>query len=513
MIFDANNLPNHSDIRGTVLLTGCGAGGYALAYYLMGTGHRVIVLESGMHDRNARIQDLYHGSSGHVLGTLGHSRFNTASRTRQDGGSTNCWGGTCRPLDPYDFERGWPITKHDLDPYYRLAHSFCRLDDFIYDPSYWRRRIAAPSAQIMDHVPWLKTVCFQEIAPDYWRFRDVYGPRLAAAQNICVFRNANLQSLETDRNGRKVTSANVATLDGKTFRVRCDAYVLAAGGIETFRILKLSDINQATHGGVGNRHGMLGRCFMVHPLLQRCADVGVDSESFSFYTKPWVIGENKTIITARLAPTKKALIDSRLGNFRFHLPVVDGTLKVNLNWEQLPNPESRLLLDDERDELGQRRVRVSWRMMQEDKETARWAMDLLRLQCEYLNIGPLENVIALNGSANEWPQFDEASRTGLDVGDHHLGATRMGNDPETSVVDENCRLHEVDNLFVAGGSVFPTGGYANPTLTIIALAIRLAEHLRGRFSGAAESSRSVLAGVNGCKPLSGPLLNIAHTRM
>ena len=134
--------------------------------------------------------------------------------------------------------------------------------------------------------------------------------------------------------------------------------------------------------------------------------------------------------------------------------------------EMEPHPDNRVVLVDERDACGARRARVLHDTTAKDRRSLIELHRVLAREFEQQGIGRLESDLE---HANPWPIDTEAS--------HHLGTTRMGTSPKTSVVDSDCRVHSVQNLFLAGGSVFPTSGCANPTFTIVALSIRLARHL------------------------------------
>ena len=513
MITDAQDVAQGATLDTDVCIVGAGAAGITLAQELIDPKLRVIVLESGLPDPDPTISSLYAGEAGNLMRKIGHQDFLTKSRTRRDGGSTNCWGGTCRPLDPIDFElrpgvpfSGWPVSYQHLLPYYKRAQTVLHLNEFVYDdPKYWFSHIAelGHHLRLMPLSDRMKTVIFQEISHneqpfDRRRLRLAYSDHLRHAWNLTLYRNANVLNLETNRRSTNIIHANVASIAGNRFRVRARQFVLAAGGIENARILMLSDQNQATQGGLGNRSDLLGRFFAVHPLIQRAADTVIRHEEWAFYTQPWIAGTNHALITARLAPSERILRESGMGNFRIHLPyyATAGRVVVNLNWEQLPNPDSRVTLSDEIDYLGSRKVRLDWQLSPRDKATARWAMELLSVEFERAGLGPIDMVTQLDGGPDDWLPFDGPFSPGLDPGDHHIGTTRMSADPDTGVVDPHCRVHHVNNLYIASSSVFPTGGYANPTLTIVALAIRIADRIRavlGQPARVARTARRPLA--------------------
>jgi choline dehydrogenase-like flavoprotein len=145
---------------------------------------------------------------------------------------------------------------------------------------------------------------------------------------------------------------------------------------------------------------------------------------------------------------------------------------IMIQAEQAPNPSNRVTLSDERDELGLRRVNVEWRLGELSRRTVEVATRRIAAEFTRIGLGRVQLAAWLTDAD------DAGWRGGLHWGHHQMGTTRMSHDPATGVVDANCRMHHVDNLYVTGASVFPTGGYANPMLSIVALALRLADHLK-----------------------------------
>ena len=288
----------------------------------------------------------------------------------------------------------------------------------------------------------------------------------------------------------------------RRFYVEADRYVLAMGGIETVRKLKLS-------GDLGNNHhDHLGRGFMVHPLLTTAAEARfatpVPLEASNFFRDQQVrlrpggekeeafVHDSAPLVSPGLmakyevfnawgvlVPTAATMAEERIGNFRVILrfdPAGDRA-EVNLNWEQVPNEESVIGLDHaEVDPIfGQPVAHVDWRLREEDKRTAVKALDLVRDHLERNGSTGFRVLTDLSGGPERWT-FGRAE-TALATGDHHMGSLRMSVSPDDGIVDPDCRFHRIDNLYAAGSAVFPTSGYANPTLTIVALALRLADHL------------------------------------
>ena len=142
-------------------------------------------------------------------------------------------------------------------------------------------------------------------------------------------------------------------------------------------------------------------------------------------------------------------------------------ISVTNHCEQVPNRESRVYLSEERDALNMNRLVLDWKVGPEVTRTLMRLDQLLDVHLRKEGLGRY---------ANDHREQDDVSY--LDAA-HHMGTTRMSLSARSGVVDANCKVHGVENLFIAGSSVFPTSGHANPTWTIIALTLRLCDHLKG----------------------------------
>lgn len=145
------------------------------------------------------------------------------------------------------------------------------------------------------------------------------------------------------------------------------------------------------------------------------------------------------------------------------------TVALHLVLEPVPNPDSRITLSSNTDLFGQRKINVNWQIVDKDLSNAYRSLEIAALEFGRLGIGRAYGEIFKDSS--QWPDNLEAGR-------HHCGTTRMTDNPKTGVVDKNCKLNSVSNLYITGSSLFPTIGYANPTPTIVALALRLADHTK-----------------------------------
>lgn len=484
MIFHEHDIPDDTLVSCDVCIVGAGAAGITMAREFVGTSLQVVLLESGGLTPDAQTQALYTGD------VLGQPYFPLdAARTRCFGGTTHQWTGECRPLDAQDFEArdwvpysGWPFGLDELLPFYHQAQSICQLGPYGYTAEDWRgdgvRPIAIDSARI--------TSCAFQYSPPT-RFGDVYREQLQRARNVVTYLGANVVELTAPSNAQQVSTARVVCLSGTNFRVAARAFVLATGGIENARLLLLSDGTQP--GGLGNTHDLVGRYFMEHLYMDTAAELrtrkGVISD---FYTAGHAVHGRRVRGVLALHPdvrkreqlTNYCAVIVAPGTGRRSLPrtlaakaramFAPRTYFIKNVMEQAPNPESRITLGAQRDALGCRRVELRWRTSAIDKFTAHRAHAILG---EALSRGGVARLTSLMGSeVDPWPTRLRGAR-------HHMGTTRMHTDPRRGVVDADCRVHGIHNLYVAGSSVFPTSGAANPTLTIVALALRLAAHLRG----------------------------------
>lgn len=521
MFVDAGSVPAGTVIEADLCLVGAGAAGITLARALIDSGLRVALVEGGGLAFEAESQELYAGSdTGRPYADL------RSCRLRYFGGTTNHWAGWCLPLDAIDFEpreglpyRGWPFGRAELDPWYQRAHDVVQIGRYDYDPASWG--IAVPAIPAPFNGPQFIPRVLQASPPT--RFATVYGPDLRAAPRLSVFLHANALGLATGPGGRQVEELLIGVRPDHRFALRARVFVVAAGAVENARLLLLS--GPPGGGGLGNAHDLVGRFFMAHiEYVGGTIAVSDPYGYFDFCTDFTASAGGARPLVSFVGPSPQAMRARRLANMRitweYHFgPVLEaltaskrllggfgqGTtladllavirdldglagvavrkallgqglpveaLTVRCHAEQLPDPASRVRLGTQRDAFGLPRVVMDWRLSAEDKRSANATLDLLGTELGRAGFGRLRNALAQDDTT--WPADFLGNA-------HQMGTTRMHRDPKFGVVDENCRVHGLANLFVAGSSVFPTSGAANPTLTIVALALRLADHIRGQF--------------------------------
>ena len=476
-------------------------------------------MESGGLEPDTATQSL---NEGEITG-LPYVPLETA-RLRYFGGTTNHWGGWCRPLDEIDFtarpwvpHSGWPLSRADLDPFYRRAQSLCQLGPFAYDAGAWEDQDTSPRLpfsgdRVMTNI-W-------QIGPPT-RFGASYRDVIARSDNVRAYLHASVVNIDTTPTAERVTRVRVGCLHGKRFSVSATLFIVAAGGIENPRLLLVS--NTVQRDGLGNRHDLVGRFFMEHPQLWSGALL-LSRPSFSMglyairdvkrtrvvgcvslaekvqrreqllnacaFLEPDSSGETPAPIggVSQRSPSPSLRQADPPGDFETHLGQVIAdlnhvtlrsgravrrsppvkTFRLFARPEPAPNPNSRVTITAARDSLGMNRVQLHWELSPIDERSMRRSQEILGREVGRAGLGRVRS--ALEDEKGLWTKPEGAY--------HHIGTTRMHEDPKQGVVDAKGRVHGISNLYIAGSSVFPTAGYANPTLTIVALAVRLADHVK-----------------------------------
>ena len=499
-IIDARDLPEATEIEADLVIVGGGMAGIAIATEWAGANKTVAILESGGLEFDQTIQDLYRGSG--VMRAPDNAEaslddYTWQSRMRILGGSAAIWGGKCVPLDEADFARrdwlsrtGWPMTRAQLQPYYDRA---CRLlevplfdRDFDSAQEEGRPPLTVNNARDFFSAPRY----FSPIGGGDQEKFDRFRIAPSEAENVTVYLHANVTEIRQRRRGRRISDLAVACLNGKRHTARGRAYVLATGGIENVRLLLASDL--------GNDSDQLGRNFMGHVTFGQFEDEQpISMLAISDAQRPMTLytdnGRDK--VHCVLAATLDAQRRFSMGNFT--ATMVNATFPPNPNVEatrtlaalldqnglavepaqrvatyfmaeHMPNPESRITLDAANvDALGVPKVRLDWVYTGRDLDNLEAGVNALAQVLGESNTGR----VCWPVPRNEWLAGFSPSR-------HHMGATRMSVNRDDGVVNANCRVHGLDNLYIASVSVFPTSGIANPSLTLVALAMRLSDHLK-----------------------------------
>lgn len=519
--FDA--LPDDA-LAADLVIAGTGPAGATLARALSGSSLRILLLESGGEMREPAADAL------NELENAGRPRIadQWLVRNRILGGTSHSWSGRCAPFEAIDFaprpwvpDSGWPMDAQSLDPYLERAFHYLGVAPGAgrATADFWARARRRPPVPEFDP---------EQLEPQLWAFsRDRshasehtrFGWHLPAdlGANVTLVTHATLCDIELNDAASGLRAVHVAAHDGRRRRLTAPHLVLCCGAIENARLLLNAD-RQVT-GGIGNRYDQVGRYLMDHlrgPTAHfALRGSGSLQRRLGHYRLPgghvfalglhlsaarqqaegllncaaWIEGriarDDPWNALKQLARGKPAGLPHLLRNAallprgltervlaRRGLPRKLDRLDLVCMCEQLPDPASRVTLADTRDALGLRRARIDWRVHDPEARTMRRMSALIA--AEFARLG-LPAPQPAPWVAQEAPLPAEF----LDVA-HPTGTTRMGRDPQRSVVDANGQVHGVHGLFVAGSSIFPTSGHANPTLTIVALSLRLADHLRQR---------------------------------
>jgi choline dehydrogenase-like flavoprotein len=532
MLIDARSVSTGSEFACDLYVVGAGPAGIAIVDRLRSSGLSILLLESGGLNYELPTQKLYVGE------IRGKSYYRLdACRWRMFGGGSNRWGGWCRPLEDADYRQrdwvansGWPIDAQMLRPYEADAAQLFELPNARFDLASWRDRLPEPLA--------LEGTSFENIvfqhSPDT-NFGESHGARVLRAANVTTVLYANVTQIRLQAGSQRVAELQVATLTGRRFSVRPKAAVLAAGGIENARLLLASRADRAA--GLGNEFDLVGRYFMDHlhgpvghmlatPAAGRnhfyrkaifgdvrlrgvitptvaaqerqrllATSIAIEGPSYSLGTpfvgwppllmfapvrsyrllRRWGLasaaeGMKKIAQRTYSVPTRiSTWAQSRMARSHANGASLSHRIySLYFRGEQAPDPANRVVLSERRDALGVPQSRLEWRLNPIDAASIEGWLGVLDhdLRARGLGevIGPLE----------DW-------QSGITGGPHHMGTTRMSADPRRGVVDAECRVHSLDNLYLAGSSVFSTSGYSNPTFTLVTLALRLADTLEKRL--------------------------------
>ncbi|RXH56850.1 GMC oxidoreductase [Granulicella sibirica] len=506
--------PDPSEVA-DVCIVGAGAAGIVIAVELIRQGKRVVLLEGGGADVEERSQETYRSE---VVGNI-HRGVHTG-RFRAKGGTTTRWGGQILEFEYLDFiqrpwiaESGWPFSKDELRPYYERALELEGLGGVIRkDESVWRKiGVEPPSFDGLHSY-------FSRWCPEP-SFARLHRAVLEENASLVVWLHAN--AVEMIFHADRMIGVRCRTLTGVEATFRASRFVFCLGAIESSRFF----LQPSAAGFPWNRSGLLGRHFQDHIDVNAAEIEPIDSEGFhrifdnifreGFKYHPKlrlsssIQQERRTLNVAatmsfisnadealgRLKETAKKILRGRVREVAFadvvfvvkNLPLLvrqtlryaiqnraynpsDAAITLRVHCEQQPDSTSSITLSDERDALGLYRTRLDWQIS--DKELAAIREYVLIAQCSLAGIA---RVIPDPDLVAGKPEF----RAKCDDSNHHMGGMRMAVDPEDGVVDPNLRLHGTANIYVCSGAVFPTSSFSNPTHTVLALAVRLADHLAG----------------------------------
>jgi hypothetical protein len=510
MITDFLKLKHNENLAADICVVGAGAAGMAIAEFFLSENKKVLVVESGNFKFNQDIQNYY------KVENVG-LKFNGAmgGRFRTMGGSTTRWGGQALPLTQLDFKQkdwikntGWPIRKEDLDTYYKKALKFLNVDDLDFDDQIFQKLKIKPldfNSTFHYHVSkWSPN-------PD---LRNVYKKQFEESQNLEILLNANLLNIKLNDEKNYIDLIVVCDMN-KQINITAKFYILCCGGIENARIMLHNSIAPGCPVGkylqdhpsieigklITGSKQRVQKYFNIHywkkweysirlsftdefQEREKCSNA---SASIMFTPLPTSFIGQLNLLKRSISEKKPIqIIKSIFGVAVKSYEIViiayyyifdrfqykpDAAFPIKISFEQEPSENSWVKLSDkDRDALGIPLSKINWDITEATWTTTFKIAEELTKELKRHNLGEVELYPEITRGNPDWKKlFGDVN--------HHIGTTKMGDDPLKSVVDSDCKVWGLDNMYIASSSVFPTGGHSNPTLTLIALSYRLAEHL------------------------------------
>jgi choline dehydrogenase-like flavoprotein len=482
-----------------ICVIGSGPAGLSLVMSLLEHDKKILLLESGSEEIDAEFEDLNKGIN---VGSRYLDLEN--SRLRCFGGAGKIWAGVCRPLSEVDFQDrslgklfGWPIEYAELEKYYKKAAGLLGIDFSAFSRSVSRGVFDnifpdnnTSSKPVVRHNKYL--------IAKHMDLSERYGEKIKSANNVTIYTNATVVDFLFKES--TISSCVALTINKKRFQFNAKTFVLCAGALEIPRILLNSSLYNSRP-----KPPALGSCFMSHPafvdvarlVLNTSADLcgpnyidnekfdhevgfpeqfsrGILRHSMSFKPSTEVDKKNGSFDNEQLLSWKENL--EILGLFKRATCRILGRRMSGQVWdvsvgiEQEPRFLNRVKLSDEVDFLGMKRIQINWASVSPlEQKTVLEALRVITRELIKNGLGTIEISKKL---------IDKSAFAREDAINHHIGTTRMSSKREYGVVDKNLRCFDYENLYISSSSVFPTSSNVNPTFTIVALSLRLAEHLR-----------------------------------
>lgn len=510
MLRDCLESPPVDTVTADICIVGAGIAGTVLAESLVDSGLDVCVIESG---------DKVAGES-YSLSKLAVTSNSSASDKRMQfhsqrviGGGGTVWSGLCRELDEEDFQSrdyiphsGWPIEKSELSVWYQRSRDALKMVPYDENPLNLERKgekggkgskggesrqeYRLGSTNIIQDVFWLSEE----------RFTNRWLNDLGKKPNLRLFYNATVVDLTPNLSNNHITQVTAKTLNGKTFNVKAKAVIVCCGGIGTPQLLLQA---RDKHSSSAFHNDWIGRCFMEHPHFEPALMVWLN-DSLKVDTH-WTAGRFSCFYLQRKLREQQGLLacSYTMKNARGHKVTANSVMtqlenKVDeavlkeieshthgmfddkgswhmafMRAEMAPNRENRVTLQDQFNVLGEKKTHLEFNYSNRDYQSIEQSNKLF-VQ-ELLKVDPSVQARSFLTNRERYAPF-------MDIGGHYMGTTRMAENEKEGCLDKDCRLFGMENLYVASSSSFPTSGFSNPTQTIVALTLRLADTVKKLYA-------------------------------
>jgi choline dehydrogenase-like flavoprotein len=510
--------------RSQVCVVGAGIAGLTLAHRLSAQGLDVALLEAGGKAVDTPSQSFFAAAE-----LAGHPHLGTTQgRVRAVGGTSLRWGGQLLPLSG-EADPAWPIDAAVLAPFLAEAERLLGVDDLPYTSPAFFAAIRSEVPPLLEELSELTAVVSKWTPFTRRNLAHTLGSALLEHPRVSVYMNAQAVELVPAASRSRVVAVLVRTCGGATLRFEADHFIVAAGTVETSRLLLAS--RSIIPGGVGNGFDQVGRNVHDHLTLPAATITGEARTRLLRELRPWLRGRTLHSIKLEPSPTLRArlrinrvvahltleefegsglailreLLAARqrrdlrkaLTAHAAHLPAaaLEGvrlaasallqrrrfvspstSVKLYLNGAQDTPSRSRITLSPQIDALGMPQAAVDWQITPNEIQT-------LSLFANYLSEQlPLKGIQWLPGVYSPDTPVRGMLLSRIQDARHAMGGVCMGRDARSSVVDPNLTVHGIDNLSIASAATFPTGSAPLPSLPLMALSLRLAEHVTARLA-------------------------------
>jgi choline dehydrogenase-like flavoprotein len=503
MFKDLKDLPDDSTSRYDICIVGTGPAGISVAKQLLDTDHRIVMLESGGMLPEDKYQKLNKGeNSGPSFLSL------DASRIRCFGGASKLWAGYCSPFKSDEFDKksfiplsGWPVSLDDLKVYYKEAAKMLGISyKKFYNKNYFQDTFEGVSFKEFNRDDsFLSGNVFQVSNAKNRDFGEKYKIDFESSVNTDIIFHSTVTDLNLNSEGKDIQSVSIADLDGNKATIEARIFVLACGALENPRILLAA--NKYYKNGIGNVNGLVGSCFMSHPGISNVGEFHksspekcISEDDYKDYivqfemssrerTKQKVMRHIFSVSKYLERPKPWICISGRVFSkfsdffstvkeptYKIESEVASRLWNLNVALEQPPRLSNNLRLHTTSDDLGMPKINMHWDELSKiEKDTVIKSVKMMARELGLIGIGRIKFKSELV-SGKSYKINDPIN--------HHIGTTRMSDSPKTGVVDRNCKVFGISNLYVAGSSVFTTSSVVNPTYTIIAMSLRLGNYLK-----------------------------------